>query len=350
VSRGHALGPAGRFCWLPVGLWVLLLAWTIPLNGQEPSEPASNGGVRPTLDLSALRFDNFFQAPAGQPQTTVHAGSARLRLAEDFLESLGGEVYADGRLTVFGEFQPTYGVGGGLVLNRWHQRLDIGLGHDWWLPRLDVGDGVGRADVGAVGGTYSVRLGRPLELSVLGTARRERFRIELAGDPVPDDGADEEPRPARDWLDHTFVEMGGAGRTRIFGRYFSPEVGITWGGPHGWDAERTYEQTQIHVQIRSRPARRLYLSGRYRIRERQYPGAPPGSRSFERLDRREQLTVTVDFATTNVVSWILYYAYEDARSTLASRSFATHLLSLGVKGAQILTHAFSVGGGVTGRQ
>jgi hypothetical protein len=315
-------------------LWFLLMVWTIPtipLHAQETSEPTSRGGVRATLDLSGMRFDNFFQAPIGQPQTTVHAGSARARLADDFLGSLGGEIYVDGRVTVFGEFKPTYGAGAGVVLDRWNQRLDISLGHDWWLPRLDVGDGVGRADVGAVRGAYSVRMGRILELSALGSARLERFLIEEADIPVPDGEGDGPTRPAGEWLDHTFVEAGGSARTRIFGRYFSPEVGLTTGGPRGWDAERTYEQIQMHVQIRSRPARQLYLSGRYRVRERQYPGATPGSRNFGRLDRREQLTVTADFATTRSVSWILYYAYEDARSSLASRSFATHLLSLGVR-------------------
>jgi hypothetical protein len=300
---------------LLTGFWVLLLVGTTPLNAQEPSEPASRGGVRPTLDLSGMRFDNFFQAPAGQPQTTVHAGSARVRLADDFLGSLEGEVYLDGRLTVFGEFKPTSGAGGGAVLNRWNQRLDISLGHDWWLPRLDVGDGVGRADVGTVHGAYSVRMGRFLELSALGTARLERFLIEEGDVPVPDVGGNGESQPPEKWLDHTFVETGGTARTRIFGRYFSPEVGMTRGSPRGWDAERTYEQSQVHVQIRSRPARRLYLSGRYRVRERQYPGAPPGSRNFERLDRRQQLTVTADFATTRSVSWILYYAHDASDRT-----------------------------------
>jgi hypothetical protein len=81
------------------------------------------------------------------------------------------------------------------------QRVELGFEHDGWLPGLNV------------------------------AGRVEQFIRE------------DDTRPFRpvDDRDHTFVEVGGAARTRVFGRRFSPEVGYARGSPGNLDPERTYE-------------------------------------------------------------------------------------------------------------
>jgi hypothetical protein len=322
LRTGKGALPSPARCALVLGSALLLL---LPgaglLQAQDGGGGSSDTRLRTSLQINALLFDNFFQAPAGRPDTTVRAAAVRFGVAETVARRIGGEVFADGRLTIFERFEPSYGAGGGIRFRGRGQRLEAGVGYDWWLPRLDVADTVGRADVGTVQAAYAVRMGRVLELSAEGTGRLERFIRE--GEPGVS-------APVVD-RDHTFVELGGAARTRIFGRLFSPEVGYARGSPRGLEPELTYVQRQRYVQVRSLSATNVYLSVRYRRRDRAYPLAPPDSRNHDRLDRREQLAVTADLAMNPHFSWVVYYAYEDATSNMPARNFTTHLISLGVR-------------------
>lgn len=309
---------------------VLLALLGPPIAAQEPRDLRIRPPIGVTLQLSSSFHENFFQTPHSQVEPTVRAGGARVRFSEDWLRSLGGEGYLDGRLTVYQGFEPTYGTGGGLRLERWAQRLDIGMDYDWWLPRLDVTEEAGRADVGLIRADYWLRMGKFLELSAAGRFRWEGF-VETGPDRTDsgEEGSDS-PLPHRDWWDHSFVEIGGGARTRIFGRVFSPEVGLAGGGPRGWDPAAAYEQRETHVRIRSIPHDRLYVSGRYRMRERDYPDATPDSRNFERQDRREQLTLLVEIEISPATSWLVYYAQEHGRSSRPARDFTTRTLSVGL--------------------
>jgi hypothetical protein len=127
------------------------------------------------------------------------------------------------------------------------------------------------------------------------------------------------------------VEIEAKARTRLLGRLLSPEVGIGRGRP--WNEEASvfaYRQEHWQVQIRSLPVSLLYLSARYRVRERSYPYASEGSSSFGRQDRREQVAVGLDVLASERLTWNIYYAQEDAHSSRATRSFRTRALSVGL--------------------
>lgn len=309
-----------------VAALVTVLGHPVAAVGQDPPRNLIQDPLHIMLQVNTSFHDNFFQAPSGQPDTTVRAGGIRARFSERWLRALGGEAYLDGRVTVYDEFEPTYGVGGGVRLNRWRQRLDLGVDHDWWLPRLDGPDAIGRADVSVVRGDYWLRMGRPLELSATARHRWERVGSGM-GEPVRD-GA--EANGPVEWSDQTFSEVGGAVRTRIFGRAFSPEVGFARGGPRGLGPDQEYDQRQRHVQVRSMPHDRLYLAVRYRERDRSYPRAHPDASNFQREDQREQLTVLAEIRWTEMASWVVYYAREDGVSSRMGRDFTTRLLSIGL--------------------
>ena len=73
-----------------------------------------------------------------------------------------------------------------------------------------------------------------------------------------------------------------------------------------------------------------YLSLRYRHRTREYDIDNPLAANFEREDTRKQWVATADLRTGEILTWNLYYSYEDAESTLATREFTTSLLAAGV--------------------
>ncbi len=308
----------------------LCSALSAPTAAQERQDLRPRPPIGIVLRVSSSLHENFFQVPDGQPDTTVRAGAAQIRLSEAWLHALGGEVYLDGRFTAYEGFQPTYGTGGGLRLARWAQRLDLGLEYDWWRPRLDVTEEAGRADVGMLRGDYWLRTGRLLELSAHGRFRWEGFVSMGPDEAARGEGKGESPLPEHDWWDHSFVEVGGAARTRVFGPLVSPEVGLTVGRPQGWDPAAEYRQRERHLRIRSMPHDRLYIAARYRIRDRDYPDAAPDASNFGREDRREQLTLLVELDISGSVGVLAYYTHEDGRSTRPGRDFTTRHLSLGM--------------------
>lgn len=321
--RGSRPGVSGL-----VVVAMLLLAPAAPgaAAAQDPRETLAPDPLGVQLELNTSFHENLFQAPHGRPDTTVHAGGARVRLSEEWLSSLDGEAHVDGRLMVYRGFQPTYGTGGGLRIERWAQRLEFALDYDWWVPRLDVSGNASRADAGLVRADYRLRVGRLLGLYARGRYRWERF----AG--VQGRGPDEAEEPLRDdWRDHAFAEFEVAARTRVLGRLLSPEVGLARAGPREAEPAADYRQRQVYVQLRSAPHERLYLGARYRVRRRHYPTAGAESSNFEREDRRNQLTFLIDVTVTDSVSWIAYYAREDGVSSIPLRDFSTRMLSLGLK-------------------
>jgi hypothetical protein len=310
---------------LVIGL--LALMGVSPLGAQDPRDTLVPDPIRIALQVGGAVHENFFQAPHGLPDTTVRAATARIRFSEGWFDAMNGEGYLDGRATLYDGFEPTYGTGGGVRVDRWGQRLDVGVDYDWWLPRLEGPDAVGRADVGTVRGDYWVRLGRLLELSGTGRLRRERF-IESA--PVGAGEGEIGPLPGPGHRDQAFADWGGAVRLRALGSVFSPEVGTGRGGPRGVAPGQAYDQRQSHVQIRSMPHPRVYLGARYRLRERSYPRAPEGSGNFEREDRRAQVTLLTEVRFTPTIAAVAYYSREDARSSREHRDFTTRFLSLGL--------------------
>lgn len=315
-----------RIRWLLGSTGGLALLAAAPAVAQEPPESIGTGrSLWATAQLRWTVHDNYFQAPAGRPDSVVQATAVLVRVVGDAAPGLGAQLYAEGGFTTYDTFEPTFGVGAGVRAGPPKLRVDVGAGYDRNLPRLDLGDSFARADVARGHAEARLRLGRALELTGLG---RGTWQAVLLPEMEPVGAG---PDPREEWENFTYLEIEGRARTRILGRLLSPEVGIGWGRP--WTEEGSvflHEQKQWQIQIRSAPMAPVYLSARYRVRERSYPHAPESSSSFGRKDRRRQLAVSLDFRVAERLTWNIYYTQEHAHSSLANRSFRTRAISLGM--------------------
>jgi hypothetical protein len=265
---------------------------------------------RVDLRLNSLFFDNFFQAPEGLPQEDVNAWAGELRLVAPFGETLEG--YANLNYTSYEDpLEASRGVTAGLRSSGRTHGFDLFGESVTNRPSGDVGELVEQADLKRVAGEYSYRVTRDWQLSALAEYQDQDFEITQG-------------------KDNTFVDFGGAIRYRGFGSAFSPEIGATFGERDANDPDEDHDQRDLFLKIRSAPADWAYLSLRYRHRTRDYAIDNPLASNFEREDTRKQWTATADLRTGDVLTWNLYYSYEDAESTLATREFTTSLFAAGV--------------------
>lgn len=266
--------------------------------------------LRADLRLNALRFDNFFQAPAGFPEQEVDAWAGELRLAVPFAETLEG--YASLNHTTYDDpLEASQGITAGLRSAGRPHGFDLFGEYLTNRPSGDVGELVEQADIRRVAGEYSYRMTRDWQLTALGEYQQQDFDISQG-------------------KDNTFTDFGGAIRYRGFGSAFSPEVGATFGDRDAEDPDEDHEQRDLFLKIRSAPADWAYLSFRYRHRTRDYSITNTLAGNFEREDTRKQWVASADLRTGDVLTWNLYYSYEDAESTLATREFTTSLFAAGL--------------------
>lgn len=277
---------------------------------RERRSAADERTFRVDLRLNGLFFDNFFQAPEGFPQDDVNAWAGELRLAAPFLET--AEAYANLNYTTYEDpLEASQGVTAGLRSSGRPHAFDLFAEYQTNRPTGDVGELVEQADVRRVAGEYSYRLTRDWQLSALAEYQEQDFDITQG-------------------KDNTFVDFGGAVRYRGFGSGFSPEISATFGDRDADDPDEDHSQQDLFLKIRSAPADWAYLSLRYRHRTRDYSIDNPFASNFEREDTRTQWTATADLRTGDILTWNLYYSYEDAESTLATREFTTSLFAAGV--------------------
>lgn len=303
-------------------LFVLCLALPGLVAAQQPGDDpgetrdgnrapaADERRFRADLRLNGMLFDNFFQAPEGLPQEDVDARAAELRLAAPLFEA--AEAYANlSYITYDDPLEESPGVTAGLRSSGRPHGFDVFAEHLADRPTGDVGELVEQADISRLAGEYSFRAGDDWQLSGLGTVERQDFTL----------------TPGKD---NDFVDLGGAVRYRGFGSRFSPEIGATFGDRDADDADEDHRQRDLFLKIRSAPVRWAYLSLRYRHRTRDYSIDDPGASNFEREDTRQQWSLTADLQTGEILTWNLYYAYEDAESTRRTREFTTSLFVAGV--------------------
>ena len=89
-----------------------------------------------------------------------------------------------------------------------------------------------------------------------------------------------------------------------------------------------HDQRQIWLHVRSRLTERFSLGARYRFRHREYSTGLATARNFGREDDRQQVVATADLQTGSRLGWGLYYAHEDADSTLDTRDYVVSSLYL----------------------
>lgn len=265
---------------------------------------------RADLRLNSLWFDNFFQAPEGTPQQNVDALAGELRLVAPLGETVEG--YSNLNYTRYEDpLEASQGVTAGLRSAGRTHGFDLFGEYLTNRPSGDVGELVEQADIRRAAGEYSYRVTRDWQLTALGDYQQQDFDISQG-------------------KDNTFVDFGGAVRYRGFGGVFSPEIGATFGERDADDPDEDHDQRDLFLKIRSAPASWAYLSFRYRHRTRDYSIADPLATNFGREDTRKQWVATADLRTGDILTWNLYYSYEDAESSRVEREFTTSLFAAGV--------------------
>ena len=255
-------------------------------------------------------FDNFFQAPDNSPQTDISA--YRVEAGGAWPTSGQTEVYGLANFTSYDEGLPdASSIGGGLRGGDKPHNYDLSAVIQKNRPSFDVGDTFDSTDHVVLSGRYSYRVG-DWQLGVLGESNRQTFDITTT-------------------RDNTLSKIGGTIRYRGFGHQFSPEIGYTAGQRSADDANEEHSQDDWWVKLRIVPSEQLYVSVRYRNRQRSYDIGTPGAGNFRREDDRDQWTLSATYRISERFSTDIYYDRLDATSTKASRTFTTDLLVLGIK-------------------
>lgn len=314
IHRRSMPNPSGR-----PGYGLLALAFSMlavvaaPVGAQDREEGLFGDRIEVEARLFGASFDNFFQAPPGAPEDDVTSTRLEARVAGGLREDGPWKLYGQAAFTRYqGELDDAIELGVGLLRESGPHRLDFFLQRQQDRPSFDVGDEFDRVDVNRLAVEYAHRLDRDWELTGLGSFEDQTFDI-TAG------------------KDNELLTVGGAVRYRGWGSEFSPEIGVELGDRDAVDPNEDHDQTDLWLKLRSALTRRLYLSLRYRYRTRDYDIADPLASNAGREDDRQQWVLAANVKTVRHLSVDVYYAYEDADSTKASRNYTTSLLGVGLK-------------------
>jgi hypothetical protein len=298
--------------------WALLLVFGLLIGSGGPAVAQDDEGpLGDRFELEArvfgASFDNFFQAPPGEPEQDVTSTRVEARLYRLLRKDRPWKLYGQAAYVVYeGALDNANEVGVGFLHDARPHRFDAFFQRQRNRPSFDVGDTFDRADVDRLAVEYSYRLDSDWELTGLGTFEDQTFDL----------------TPSRN---NDFSTLGAAVRYRGWGYSFSPELGIALGDRSAVDPNEDHSQTDLWLKLRSAPTRRLYLSLRYRYRTRDYDIGLLDASNFGREDDRRQWTLAANIKTVRRLSVDVYYAYEDAESTKASRNFTTSMLGIGLK-------------------
>lgn len=287
-----------------------------PLAAQLPDPDAPAGKepflrrIQAQLGVSGTWLENFGQAPAdGEP---INLTGTVSDLALGLPVGRGGVrllVQAGG--TFYEGFDPGKRIGGGIRWTGDGQALEAAVSSEWGVPRVEVGDELGIADVLNGRLSWATRPWAAIQLSAQTDVHMERY-------------------PANPERRSQVYEAGAALRYRGFGSAFSPELGVAYSGRSVLQQAEDYGQRSAWLSLRTAPSRWFYLHVRYRNRLRMYGTEDPTARNFERRDTRHQVTLSSDVALGRGLSWTTYYAQEAATSTVPSRTFDTRYVSSGL--------------------
>lgn len=299
--------PSARAALVLVALAAL---FTAPAPAQPP--PWEDPVFGSELRLYGFQYDNFFQAPEGEPEEEVTLTRVEGRFGARPSEASPFELYARGRFDSYSDgLDEAWAVGGGLRFDRRPHRADLYLEHEEDRPVFDVGDEFDRANVLRLSGEYGWRFTEAWQVSALGELRQEEFDRTTG-------------------KDNDFVSGGAALRYRGWGYDFSPELGVELGQRDADDPNEDHDQRDLWLKIRTLPVESLYLSLRFRVRDREYIIDDPAASNFEREDDRWDVTLAADFTFTDWLGLNGYVAYEDADSTKETRVYEWLLAGVGV--------------------
>ena len=278
---------------------------------QEVEEKLPEDRFRSEVRLDAILLDNLFQAPDGEPQEDVTGGRLELRG--------GWDLTADGRWNLYGRIGHTEYDSGidasqnvGLGLRGENKIHGIDLFGEYFNDRPSVeADLFDQADVTRLTATYELRPVDAWQLSLKGVVEQQSYEAAVA-------------------RDNDFSSVGAAIRFRGFGRAFSPEIGFSTGSRDVDNGESSHDEDEYFARILSAPTEALYLSLRYRLRDREYTTGDPTASNFGRQDDRAQWAFNAAYESSPRLAWNLYLTREKSDSTRPDVDFETGIATFGV--------------------
>jgi hypothetical protein len=310
------LGPFGLGAGLPSGS--AAAQEEPPEPGVIPaSEPTDSEFDEPRSDRLELRLhlerathDNFFRLPDGEEGDDTTVDRAQLRLLWSLVADGPYRVFLEGQETSYEDLPSARALVGGFRFDGERHFVEVKAEIAANRAATDVEDDPDPADVERFDGAYDVRLSKSWQV---GTSGRLEQRTHDA--------------PGRD---SELLDLDASLRWRGYGSLFSPEVGLARGRKTADRQNEEYTQRDLFARLRSRPTDRLYLSLRYRYRERDYDVASLVASNFGREDARDEWTFRADVTAAQFAILNLEYVWMNGDSSRAEKSFTSSELTFGV--------------------
>lgn len=283
----------------------------VTLCASAPATAQGLFGLDTEVKLTGQLYDNFFQAPDGEPKESVLAFELGLQLSRELSTPRKLRPYLKLGGIVWEKLENSGLIMAGLNSSGTSHSLDVSARYLLNRPSLDVGDHFDTADILRFTGVYSYRLSRDIQLNGATFFQSQSFEDQTTSD-------------------NNLWGIGGSVRYRGFGSIFSPEVGFITGERSAEVANEDHDQTDLYLKVRCAPNRDLYFSARLRYRTRDYSVDDALASNYKREDTRKQLALIGVYRFSQQLALDVYYTYEDADSSKDSRIFTTQLIFVGL--------------------
>lgn len=285
-----------------------------PMSAQ-PRGTSQPGAYRSEMRIQGYYFDNFFHSTRSAEEQDATALGTELRAA-----------FRPGQrpLEIFGHVSAVkYDVEE--ASNSFGARIGVSFDddrHQWVAfldqaenrPSFEVGNSFARADVTTLAGEYSYRLTEAWEIGAEGAVERQTY--DVASD-----------------RENLFKAAGANVRYRGFGWRIAPEAGFLISNRDVDNAEESYDSFDKYVQVAympTLPGDPLYVSLRYRLRDRTYTIDDRTARNFGREEERGDWTAVADYRVAQNVNWWLYASTETIDSSIPGGNFDVGLVLMGI--------------------
>jgi hypothetical protein len=276
-----------------------------PGSRTAPPEARWQSWLRPQVFF----FQNFFWVPESLPEQDVFAAGGEL--GTSVLLSRARPVRAYVNLNYLEYDEPELEATGGLRVGirgtgRPHS-FDVYADEQRDRPTFDVGDEFDTADIRTLSAEYAYRFLDDWEVGLDGQFQEQEYEITTGRD----------------------NEFSAAGLSlRYRGWDISPEVGFQVGERDVDNEAESYDEQDWYLQLRSALTRTVYVSVRYRNRQREYPTTDRFASTFERKDDRQQLSGSLDWRFAKHFSWGVWASYDTADVTRTNEDDYTFDASL----------------------
>lgn len=266
--------------------------------------------LRHEVRVQTLLFGNFFQATDPADEEDVTAFGSGYRLTYRPWEGRQTDFYGQLEYLTYSDIdrESSYGGRVGISHSDRVHTLEAFLDRAENRAAFDVGNRTAMANITTLNAEYGYRLNDLWQLGAEGTWEAQRFDVE----------SDKE---------NDYTALGASVRYRGFGYRFSPRIGYVVGQREVDNNADSYDDSYWYFQLSGMPTDKIYLSARYRGRDRSYS---PVIGQLRREDDRAQWTAFANYRATQRLGLSMYYSQEATSSNLADHDFDTSFLVLGL--------------------